>query len=91
MNFLQFGEFFLFLVTILSFLLQAFLVVGGGGFGFCDFLLLGVDIGVIGFRVFVYLGGMLHMVVAKSHVFPFFSACCSLSCSSRVLAWGSFA
>ncbi len=34
---------------------------------------------------------MLHMVVAKSHVFPFFSACCSLSCSSRVLPRWSFA
>ncbi len=46
MNFLQFGEFFLFLVTILSFLLLGFLAVGGGGFvfgfGFCDFLLVGV-------------------------------------------------
>ncbi len=45
-NFLQFGDFFLFLVTILSFLLLGFLAVGGGGFvfgfGFCDFLLVGV-------------------------------------------------
>jgi hypothetical protein len=84
-NFLQFGEFFLFLLTILSFLLLGFLVVAGGccggfvfGFGFCDFLLVGVGCCYkgLGFRV---------------HVFPFFSACCSLSCSSRVLAWWSFA
>ncbi len=76
-----------------------FLVVGGGGccggfvfgFGFCDFLLVGVGYCYRGCRVFVFLGGMLHMVVGKSQLFPFFSACCSLSCSSRVLAWWSFA
>jgi hypothetical protein len=60
-NFLQFGEFFLFLVTILSFLLLDFLVVGGGGggccggfvfgFGFCDFLLVGVGCCYRGYRV----------------------------------------
>jgi len=61
-NFLQFGDFFLFLVTILSFLLLDFLVVGGGGggcgcggfvfgFGFCDFLLVGVGCCYRGYRV----------------------------------------